>query len=327
MKPTHLLLNATLLALYTLPQFASATTSAITSATVSGTHLAATPLYQQNTGNNGQSSVANSTLATDGTVYSGAAPYPPVGSQIAQASASASAIEGALRVSVSAGTQTAGLVYNAASANSWASASWADSLIVNAGDLFLNQSGFITAQMNVSGNSGGNPGDIGKMATGVRILGTGMAADINCGLWAYCITQSASNSVYFGGPQLIDINTFPSTVSLMIPVSFGQSVTLNYVVDLYATAEALTFAYGNPNSSAAFSDFSNTFSWGGITGAFDANGNALSNFSVSSASGFNYMQSAVPVPAAVWTFSSGLLGLIAISRRRKKDTYRDFTQE
>ena len=31
----------------------------------------------------------------------------------------------------------------------------------------------------------------------------------------------------------------------------------------------------------------------------------------------NYMATYVPVPAAVWLFASGLLGLIGVSRRRK----------
>jgi hypothetical protein len=45
---------------------------------------------------------------------------------------------------------------------------------------------------------------------------------------------------------------------------------------------------------------------GGPFGGFNAN--------------FNANMSSVPVPAAVWLFGSGLLGLVGIARRKKKNS-------
>jgi len=305
---------------YLSHQSAMASTIVSTSASAGGTHMIQMPLdYVQDSGAHGEIAQATSNVANDGTVYSGAAPYPAVGTQYASANASAFASEGVLRATVSAGAETTGIVYNAASADSTATARWSDYLTVDAGSQFLNQSGFITAQMNVSGTFAGSPGDYGEVRLGVRLSGTGMARDnANCGGWAYCITQRSSAGAYFNGPQ-VAINTFPGTVTLMIPVYFGHAVTLDYGIDLYASAQALTFANGNPTGAGAEADFSHTFSWGGITGVYDAQGNALDSFSVNSASGFDYLHSAaVPVPAAAWLFGSGLLGLAGVARRKSK---------
>lgn len=319
LSKTFLRISTIALVSVLMPQIASASTTAITSASAGGYPMPVLPgKYMQDSGSNGQSSEASSNISNAATVYSGAAPYPPVGTQSAQASAYAYSTEGLLRASVSAGAETAGIVYNAASADSWSAARWDDYLTVNAGNALQNQLGYVHAQMIVSGNYGGSPGAYGQMTLGVRLSGTGMARDnTNCGGWAYCAIERASNGAYFNGPQ-ISINTFPGVVSLIIPVYFGKSTTIGYGVDLYATANALTLAQGNPTGAGAFADFSHTFSWGGISGVFDANGNQINSFSVSSSSGFDYLHPApVPVPAAAWLLGSGALALLGVARRRR----------
>ena len=62
-------------------------------------------------------------------------------------------------------------------------------------------------------------------------------------------------------------------------------------------------------------DFSNTAQVIGIEG-YDSLGNIVQITSAIGESGTNYL-SAVPIPATVWLFGSGLLGLIGVARRKK----------
>ena len=50
-------------------------------------------------------------------------------------------------------------------------------------------------------------------------------------------------------------------------------------------------------------------------GSFDPT-NAIWDFSAVSNDGYNMSVATVPVPAAVWLFGSGLLGLAGIARRK-----------
>lgn len=316
----------------TLFQTALATTTATTSANTNGYPMIHPNLgladTDQATGVNGQSSQASSYMANSATVYSAGAPYPPVGTQNASASAYAYASEGVLRASVDAGVGTAGIVYNAADATSTANAGWGDSLTIDAGSSLLNQSGFITANFNVSGffnvAADGTPGYVvqpqaSEVRLAVRISGTGMAWDNACGGWAYCVTQRASSGHLLAGP-LVDINTMIPVISLNIPVIFGQAVTLNYMLDMYSQVGTVTGGDGSPTSAVGSADYSHSLLWGGITGVFDANGDPVDMISATSASGFDYTRayvSAVPIPAALWLFVSGTLGLFAVARPKQ----------
>jgi hypothetical protein len=56
----------------------------------------------------------------------------------------------------------------------------------------------------------------------------------------------------------------------------------------------------------------------------DSFGNVIP-FSLSTASGaalFNELATAVPIPAAIWLFGSGLLGLIGIARSKQSTSFR-----
>lgn len=269
-------------------------------------------------------SQSTSSITNGGPVYSSVAPYPPVGSQFGEAFASSFAIEGVLRASVNARAGTAGLVQNAMAAQAFARASWNDGLTINATGLF-GQTGFITAELDQSGNLGGGIGPNGEKDNAfvdvtARVLGTGLSAlDVMaidpilrtaCGGWTYC------NRLYSGHEGSFSYSNLPSTVQLSIPVLFGYQTSLSYTLDLYAYPGASTSVGGLGTAADGFADYSHTLNWGGITGVYDANGNPVLNFTATSTSGFDYLTSAVvPLPAAFWLLCSGLLSLFGVARR------------
>lgn len=98
-----------------------------------------------------------------------------------------------------------------------------------------------------------------------------------------------------------------------IPFVFGTPFQL--FASLGAETRALAGVGGAAN---AISDFGSSGYWEGIGEVHLADGTVLSGYSLSSDSGFNWNNaySPVPVPAAVWLFGSGLLGLIGVGRRK-----------
>jgi hypothetical protein len=129
------------------------------------------------------------------------------------------------------------------------------------------------------------------------------------------------------------MNVYSSWVpgsDVSIPFTFatysGQATELNYWLEVYASASGAfqpCVALGDlcdtiqVSESLANVDYSHTLSWGGVT-VTDWFGNPV-NFTSTSLSGFNYANAyvpSVPVPAAVWLFASGLLGLIGVARRK-----------
>lgn len=98
-----------------------------------------------------------------------------------------------------------------------------------------------------------------------------------------------------------------------ITVRNGQ--VLGLTMDLTTVAQLAGVGY-TTGTAFIVTDFSNT---AGITGFeyFDLDGNPLSG-DFSSRDGLTlYDPSIVPVPAAAWLFGSGLIGLIALARRKK----------
>ncbi len=91
--------------------------------------------------------------------------------------------------------------------------------------------------------------------------------------------------------------------------NFTPWATGNYFLAVTGDANQGVDAFGNRQSSAAF-----------LTSEFVL-GTSFAEFDNGSFTSFSYEVStlgAVPVPAAVWLFGSGLLGLVGVARRRNQ---------
>jgi len=89
-----------------------------------------------------------------------------------------------------------------------------------------------------------------------------------------------------------------------------------------STSEATLYTFDSSGNSATFagSDFTVdllTLAPNGLSGLFD-NSNIRTNFTVDTLNINVTSISAVPVPAAIWLFGSGLIGLAGVARSRKK---------
>jgi hypothetical protein len=125
-----------------------------------------------------------------------------------------------------------------------------------------------------------------------------------------CSPCSTYNSVTSSNQSNIPFST---DYSIAIPFIYGQALTLN--LSSYAAAQAWI------GGSSAIMDSSHSFYWGGINQILDQNSNIVSGFTVTSASGTNYLQdfsvAAVPEPETYTMMMAGL-GLMGFVARRRK---------
>ena len=244
-------------------------------------------------------------------------------------SASASARIGTLHLIAAASGYANGPSY-LASANdpAYARASWDDLLRIDAGSALAGKQGALTAQLSYAGLGGGILDAEGYNSSAewfneVTILATGAPtisnpyAPYGCGGWSFCFYDDNTRSRQHGSAgdyvnhQYTD-GTIPQRITLSIPIVFGGQTTLDYTVDL--TTAGYASAYGGTASGGA--NYNSTLSWGGITGVFDASGARVKSFSVTSASGFDYLQaSPVPEPATGWLWLAGAALIVYRLRR------------
>jgi hypothetical protein len=124
----------------------------------------------------------------------------------------------------------------------------------------------------------------------------------------------AVNGVYDTNPS----SSLTGVFSFDIPFTFGTSFQM--FADLTAFTQAMASAPGD--LASAYSNFGSSGYWGGISDVHLADGTVLSGYSLASDSGFDWNNAypaaaPVPVPAALWLFGSGLLGLFGVARRKK----------
>ena len=248
---------------------------------------------------------ANSLTATDGD------------SILQQAGTFASASAGVDGASASSGTSvdfgwarvTSGASSTGPDANWKANASsqgmWRDDLTFSAPG--VSGGGTATVRFDVSGS-------LGALSGGGSLDAAG--ADWNLYFQSGNVIQSFSgagsvNDFSGGFTSTGDINGGTYYVNF----DFSYNLPIQVIVALNTSVSARS-------TGTASALFGNTLEWGGITELRDSGGNLITNFSIASGSSVDWTQAvsapaAIPVPAAVWLFGSGLIGLIGMARRKK----------
>ena len=113
-----------------------------------------------------------------------------------------------------------------------------------------------------------------------------------------------------GADRIIQIN---KTVTFAVRETAGVAFTLG----LYAQLAASEESYGGPGAlqNTSTADFAHTVSWGGKGVLLLPGGGTTTNFSLTSASGYNYNVSAVPEPGE-WAMLIAGFGVCGLARRR-----------
>lgn len=107
-------------------------------------------------------------------------------------------------------------------------------------------------------------------------------------------------------------------LTLTTDIILGQLTNVVLRAETSASTTASSFD-GTTSYSFSSADLGNTVSWGGITSLTrKSDGAVIGDFTaISSDTGFNFAQAAVPVPAAAWLLGSGLIGLAGFARKSK----------
>lgn len=136
-------------------------------------------------------------------------------------------------------------------------------------------------------------------------------------IWSSWEYQMAGFGVVDYGPSdsgtLQTLTVTNRVINFAIPFTWGTSFEAGFYANLMAGERASGGFVGQNTSNL---DFSHTLTWGGPGYVIGSGGN-VTNFNIASASGFNYGSAAVPLPAALWLFGSGLVGLAGVARKRK----------
>lgn len=131
--------------------------------------------------------------------------------------------------------------------------------------------------------------------------------------WDY---QMAGFGVVDYGPSDTDtLQTLTVTnrvINFAIPFTWGTAFEAGFYANLMA-GERASGGFAGQNTTNL--DFSHTLTWGG-PGYVIGNGGNITNFNIASTSGFDYSSAAVPLPATLWLFGSGLIGLLGMAQRK-----------
>lgn len=202
---------------------------------------------------------------------------------------------------------------------------WFDRLTISNSAL-TGTSAFARASFNLTGGLASYSGSTSVGALGNSSIG--VAVTINGGTVYTTLGQLVSRNgvietndirrgVTTDGVYQIDpASSLTGAFSFDIPFVFGTAFQMN--ASLTAFTQAMASAGGD--QASAYSTFDSSGYWGGITDVHLADGTVLSGYNLTSDSGFDwnsaYPTTVVPVPATLWLFGSGVVGLAGLMRRR-----------
>lgn len=221
---------------------------------------------------------------------------------------------GALKASQSSGSSSNGSenVYPYlphAGSSSSSNIGFQDRLTFHADPLLTNTVGTMVGRIQVSGGVSASPAtypqESSSASAAVTAPGTG---------GTYSVAAYGDRAGTGGIPQYI---TFE------LAVKFNSTDFTSLAVWLQTAANtSLLYGFGVSHAVTATSDFFSTVEWAGIDSVRDAQGNLVSDWSVTSASGFDYSRSyaaqvaSVPEPETYAMMLAGL-GLVGWAARRR----------
>ena len=174
----------------------------------------------------------------------------------------------------------------------------------------------------------------GSNFSSLALKGSGVAHDPFTTLPAY-VEGEADSELSIAGTGISDApvlwaeddqfaNNIPGSSPLntkfdpnpIVPLTFsaisGLPIPLSVTLEADAIVGVTSFTTADGGSADALSNFGHTLLWGGISSITDSKGNPISNWSVTSASGFDYSQPAtepVPEPSTFLLLAIALPGL------------------
>lgn len=211
-------------------------------------------------------------------------------------------------------------------AKSGASAVWIDNVTI--GGPGLTGWGYAHASFSLSG--GLDVHGLGLAALGNSTIGAAVRVDgspvlsIGGQLTARdsaIVTDLVTRGVALNGVfETQNVSDLTGTFSFDIPFQFGVSFQL--FASLNAETQALAFF--TTDDASASSNFGSSGYWSGISGVRLSTGEIVSDYSLTSDSGFDWRQSfksqpdpvSVPAPGSVWLLGSAMAGFLAVRKRK-----------
>lgn len=207
-------------------------------------------------------------------------------------------------------------------------ASFSDNILIQSGSMPMFANGIISAQVMLSGDLAINFGGLtgGDGASGSVSYNFDVTSKLSPDS-SFPITRAVLRET---GRMDFDraFQSLPSSSGTVPPTTiFNVDIPFQFGTDFELSMSLLTAASARLNELSpqdgfinASSDFGSTAVWGGITEIRDSRGNVISDFTMQSISGTNWLESqvVVPLPPAVWLFITGLAGLLVAGRRDRR---------
>lgn len=218
---------------------------------------------------------------------------------------------GALKSQLSATSTTSGWLGNAPNAQAYSNSNigFQDRLTFNLAGAPAGTMGTVIGRMLVSGSVDASPANYPFTVTRAS-----MSVNVNS------ITPVSDTMTAYGDRPAS--GSIPQVITFALPVKFNEQnfTLLSVQMQTSVMTEALN-QQGATWVAAANANFFNSIEWDGIDAVLDGQGHPLSGWTVSSASGFDYMRSfaaqAVPEPETYAMMIVGL-GALALSIRHRR---------